>query len=95
MLESYSLSCKEVGGVKDYKLKFKVVKGVQVTFSQVGDIHKVDLKYVAKTPGGDHTNNYKITGPLKLQFFQYPLISSAKSSVNTDPVLWPGINIEP
>ncbi|PCI11686.1 MAG: hypothetical protein COB73_01505 [Flavobacteriaceae bacterium] len=71
MLESYDLSCKFNGLTKDYTLKFKVAKGVDVSYSQVGDINKINLTVNDKLPSSDHKKTYKITGPLKVQFFQY------------------------
>lgn len=83
MLVSYDLSCKYNGLTKDYNLKFKVEKGVKVTFSQTGDINKIDLTVDDKLPGGDHNKTYKITGPLNVQFFQY----SKESELSKAPVL--------
>ena len=70
MLVSYDLSCKYDGLTKDYTLKFKVAKGVKVSYSQVGNLNKIDLTEDGKLPGGDNNKTYKITGPLKVQFFQ-------------------------
>lgn len=92
MLVSYDLSCKYNGLTKEYTLKFKVAKGVKVSFSQSGDINKIDLT-IGSVPGGDHSKKYKVTGPLKVQFFQYPVASSAKASAPPPPD--PSIDIEP
>ena len=70
MLVSYDLSCKYNGLTKDYTLKFKVAKGVKVTFLQDGDINKINLDYDNSLSNSDHSKNYKVTGPLNVQFFQ-------------------------
>jgi hypothetical protein len=70
LLVSYDLSCKYNGSTKNYTLKFKVAKGVKVTFSQEGDINKVNLDEGGGLKATDHNKTYKITGPLKVQFFQ-------------------------
>ena len=75
MLLSYDLSCKYNGLAKDYTLKFKVAKGVKVSFSQSGDLNKIELT-IGSVPGGDHSKKYKITGPLKVEFVQNPKGSS-------------------
>ena len=86
MLESYDLSCKYDGLTKDYTLKFKVAKGVKVSYSQVGDINKIDLNEDSRLPGGDNSKTYKITGPLKVQFFQNTKESElSKAPINPDP----------
>jgi len=92
MLLSYDLSCKKNGLTKDYTLKFKVEKGVKVLFSQDGDINKINLTVDDKSPGGDHNKTYKITGPLKVQFFQYPK-EEAQLKAPKDPA--PDIEITP
>ncbi|MDT0552840.1 hypothetical protein [Urechidicola vernalis] len=71
MLESYSLDFKgKKNGEKEYQLKFKVAKGVGVTFEQDGDINKIQLRY--GTGGNDTQKNYNVKGPLNVQFFQHP-----------------------
>ena len=68
MLKSYSISNKKKG---DYRVKFKVDKGVNVTFNIVGDINQVHLKYDSSETDERYDKNYVVTGPLKLQFFQH------------------------
>ncbi len=93
MLESYDLSCKYNGLTKDYTLKFKVAKGVKVSYSQVGDVNKIDLTEDSKLPGGENSKTYKITGPLKVQFFQNTKDDGLSKSSRTEPN--PSIDIEP
>lgn len=92
MLVSYDLSCKYDGLTKDYTLKFKVAKGIKVSYSQVGDTNKIDLTEDSRLPGGDNSKTYKITGPLKVQFFQ----NTKESSLSKVPVPPnPDLSIEP
>jgi len=70
MLVSYDLSCKYNGLTKDYTLKFKVEKGVKVSYSEVGGVNKIELTEGGKLPSEDHKKNYKITGPLNVEFVQ-------------------------
>ena len=92
MLVSYDLSCKFNGLTKEYTLKFKVAKGVKVSYSQVGDINKINLTVDDKLPNSDHNKTYKITGPLKVQFFQNSKEASLlKGAVKPNP----NIIIEP
>ncbi len=93
MLESYNLSCRFNGLTKDYTLKFKVAKGVKVSFSQAGDLHKIDLYYDSKLPGGNQKKNYKITGSLNVQFFQHTKKTESKGTPE-DPE-GPSISIKP
>lgn len=80
MLESYTLSCVKKGDEKDYKLKFKVAKGVKVSFNQVGDINEIHLNYDSDSKGNDYNKNYKVTGPLKVQFFQNHAVGAGKDA---------------
>ena len=93
MLVSYDLSCKYDGLTKDYTLKFKVAKGVKVSYSQVGDVNKIDLTEDNSLPGGDNSKTYKITGPLKVQFFQNTKGDELSKSAGTKPN--PDLSIEP
>jgi len=70
LLVSYDLSCKYNGSTKEYTLKFKVVKGVKVTFSQEGDINKINLDESGGLEATDHNKNYVVKGALNVQFFQ-------------------------
>lgn len=90
MLVSYDLSCKYNGLTKDYTLKFKVEKGVKVSFSQVGDANKIDLTVDDKLAGGDHNKTYKVTGPLNVEFVQ-----NTKGSSELKGIDGPVIIIEP
>lgn len=92
MLESYSLSCKKKGGIKDYDLKFKVKKGVKATFSQVGDVHEIHLNYDTTSNNQDHNKNYKVSGPLSVQFFQHPAVGAGKDLA--PPPIQPDPDIE-
>ena len=89
MLKSYSLSSKKK---KDYTIKFKVDKGVKVTFTQVGDTNQVHLNYDSNETGERYRRNYVVTGPLKLQFFQHESLGKGDKGGTT---LDPDINIEP
>jgi hypothetical protein len=90
MLESYDLSCKYNGLTKDYTLKFKVAKGVKVTFSQVGNVNKINLTVDDKLPSSDHNKTYKITGPLNVEFVQ-----NTKGSTELKSSKGPIIDIHP
>ena len=70
MLVSYDLSCSFNGLTKEYTLKFKVAKGVKVSYSQVGDVNKINLTEDGGLPGGDNNKIYKVTGPLNVEFVQ-------------------------
>ena len=88
MLESYSLDFKgKKNGRKDYDLKFKVAKGVNVTYQQVGDINEIHLKYDSTAPGDSNNKNYKVTGPLNVQFLQHPAVGAGKDGPDPDPII--------
>ena len=70
LLVSYDLSCKYNGSTKDYTLKFKVAKGVKVTFTQEGDVNKINLDEGGGIEVTDHNKNYIVEGALNVQFFQ-------------------------
>jgi hypothetical protein len=97
MLENYSLDFKgKKNGKKEYDLKFKVAKGVNVTYKQANNIHEIHLKYEATAPGTSNHKNYKVTGSLNVQFFQYVEVGLAKDgSPPPPPVKDPKIIIEP
>lgn len=79
MLESYTLSSATTDGdTKDYNLEFKVGKGIKVTFKENGDTNEVYLNYDPLTIGNNYSKKYKVTGPLKLQFYQVPVAGAGK-----------------
>ncbi|MCK5814630.1 MAG: hypothetical protein KAH07_01675 [Flavobacteriaceae bacterium] len=82
LLETYSLSYKKNGNLKDYKLKFKVAKNVSVTSNTVGAINEIHLTEGGTTSGVDHKKNYNITGPLNIQFFEHPAAGSGKGDAS-------------
>lgn len=84
LLETYSLSYKKNGNLKDYKLKFKVAKNVSVTSNTVGDINEIHLTGGGTPLGVDHKKNYKITGPLNIQFFEHPAVGAGKDGSNVE-----------
>ncbi len=69
MLQSYSIKNEKKG---TYRIKFKVDKGVKVTFNAVGDVNQVHLKYDSEEKDERFKKNYVITGSqFNLQFFQH------------------------
>lgn len=79
MLETYSLDFKgKKNGEKDYDLKFKVAKGVNVTYQTVGDVNQIYLEQDSTAPGGSKNKNYKVTGPLNVEFFETPAAGAGK-----------------
>ena len=84
LLKTYSLSFKgKNNGEKDYELKFKVANGVNVRFNQVGDVYEVHLDSVKEnTTSNEKSRNYKVTGPLNIQFFEYPVAGAGKDGGN-------------
>ncbi len=78
MLETYALSCTKQGDMKNYDLKFIVIKGVKVTFKENGDVNEVHLNYDPLAFGRDYEREYSIKGALKVQFFQHQLPGSGK-----------------
>lgn len=69
MLQSYSIKNEKKG---TYRVKFKVDKGVKVTFNVVGDVNQVHLKYDSEEKDERFKKNYVITGSqFNLQFFQH------------------------
>ena len=82
MLQSYSLSSKKKG---TYRVKFKVDKGVKVSFNVVGDVKEVHLKYDSLETDERFDKNYVVTGPFKLQFFQYESLGKGPGGPPADP----------
>ncbi|AOW20408.1 hypothetical protein [Urechidicola croceus] len=83
MLESYSISSDKKG---DYKLKFKVPKGVKVAITTKNDINIINLTYDSSAKGGDNDKNIKGATPLQIQFFQHHAGSLGKGDpINPDP----------
>lgn len=95
MLETYSLSSKIKGEEKEYKLKFKVAKGVKVTFTQNGAVNEIDLEYDETASGGEQNKNYNVKGPLNVKFYQHPAAGEGKDGGPRPIKPDPNISIEP
>lgn len=95
MLKSYSLDFKgKKNGEKDYELNFKVANGVGIEFQTDGDIQKIQLRWNSGTDAPK--KNYKVKGPLKVQFFQHPALGAGKDGPDPGPPgPDPDIQIEP
>ena len=97
MLETYSLDFTgKKDGKKDYDLKFKVAKKVNVTFKQVGDISEIHLNHDSTSSKVPDHKNYKVSGALRIQFFQHPAVSAGKDGGDPGPVSPdPDIRVQP
>ena len=87
MLQSYSISNKKKG---TYRVKFKVDKGVKVTFNVVGDVNEVHLKYDSLETDERFDKNYVVTDLFNLQFFQHEVLGKDGAD---DPKAKPSIII--